>query len=309
MSLSWRKLGHVYVARGERAWQTTHAYCPTAFSLDADRIRVLCAFLDAEKVGRVGWVDVDARRPTRVLAVSERPALDAGVPGAFDDHGVTPLSAVRTAEGRLWLYYAGWQLGSAVRYFLFTGLAESADDGASFLRVSDAPILDRCNGELHVRTGAHVRAEAGGGWSMWYAGGSEWVGGGEGAKPRYALRHVTSSDGVRWPDLGEVVLAPRGDDELGFGRPCVLPHGDGLRMWYSLRTLSRGYRLGYAESPDGRVWERHDERAGLALSDSGWDSEMVCLSCVLPTEHGTYLFYNGNNYGETGFGVAVAEGR
>ena len=306
MSWEWRKLGHVYMARGERPWQATHAYCPTAFLLDEDRIRVLCAFLDAEKVGRVGWVDVDAGEPTRVLAVSERPALDVGAPGTFDDHGVTPLSVTRTADGRLRLYYAGWQLGIRIRYFLFTGLAESADDGESFKRVSEAPVLDRCDGELYVRSSVLVRADDGG-WSMWYAGGSEWVGGGEAAKPRYALRHVRSSDGVHWPDGGEVILSPRDDDEIGFSRPCVLPHGKGLRMWYSLRTLSRGYHLGYAESLDGRLWERHDEQAGIAVSDSGWDSEMVCLSCVLPTEHGTYLFYNGNNYGETGFGVAVGE--
>ena len=35
---------------------------------------------------------------------------------------------------------------------------------------------------------------------------------------------------------------------------------------------------------------------------------MVGLSSVVETREGTYLFYNGNNYGETGFGVAVAEG-
>jgi len=308
VSIRWRKLGRVYVARGERAWQATHAYCPTAVDLADGRIRVLCAFLDADKVGRVGWVDVDASAPATVLEVSAAPALDIGVPGAFDDHGVTPLSVVRTGDGALRLYYAGWQLGVGVRYFLFTGLAESRDDGRTFARVSQAPVLDRCDGELHTRTGIHVRPDAGGGWRAWYAGGSEWVGDGDQAKPRYALRHVRSVDGIHWPDLGDVVLAPRGPDELGFGRPCVMAHGDGLRMWYSLRSLAHGYgRLGYAESGDGEAWERHDEDSGLVVSDSGWDSEMVCLSCLLETEHGTYLFYNGNNYGETGFGVAVAE--
>jgi hypothetical protein len=149
-----------------------------------------------------------------------------------------------------------------------------------------------------VRTGVHVQPN-GTGYAMWYAGGSDWVG----EKPRYSLRHVHSADGVRWPDGGEVVLAPQGDDELGFGRPCVL----GDRMWYSLRTVSKGYRMGYAES-DGTTWERRDDLAGIEVSTSGWDSEMVCLSCVLETPHGTYLFYNGNGYGTTGFGVAVLDG-
>lgn len=307
MSIRWRKLGRVYVAQGERTWAQTHAYCPTPVALGDGRVRVFCAFLDADKVGRAGWVDVDERDPSRVLGVSERPVLDIGAPGTFDDSGVTPLSVVTLADGTLRLYYAGWQLGTRVRYFLFTGVAESRDGGESFERVSEAPVLDRSDGELHVRTGVHVRDD-GAQWRMWYAGGSDWVGDGAGAKPRYAMRHLASPNGIDWGAHGAVCLEPDGDDELGFGRPYVMAGGGRLRMWYSVRTLSKGYRLGYAESGDGLQWERRDGDAGLAVSASGWDSEMVCLSCLLPTAHGTYLFYNGNNYGETGFGVAIGEG-
>jgi len=305
--VTWRKLGRVYVASGEQPWALTHAYCPTPLALDDGRMRVFCAFLDGEGVGRTGFVDVDAEDPTRVLGVSERPVLDVGAPGTFDDNGVTPLSVCRDDEGRVRLYYAGWQLGVRVRYYLFTGLAISEDEAATFARVSQAPILDRRDGELHMRTGVHVQ-RGDGGWRMWYAGGSDWVEEpGRPAKPRYALREIASADGVAWPGAGRICLAPQGPDELGFGRPCVLVDGDGLRMWYSLRTLTKGYRIGYAESADGRAWRRHDDRAGIDVSADGWDSEMVCLSAIHRGANGTFLFYNGNNYGETGFGVAVAE--
>ena len=301
--MRWRRLGRVYVAEGHAPWARTHAYCPTPLPPRDGRLRVLCAFLDERRVGRLGWVDVDAEDPTRVLGVATRPALDVGRPGAFDDNGVTPLSVVALDDGRLRLYYAGWQLGVHVRYALFTGLAESADGGETFTRVSEAPVLDRCDGELAMRTGGHVRREDGG-YRMWYAGGSEWVG----DKPRYALRSATSEDGVRWQAPGEVVLPPLGDDELGFGRPYVLRDGERWRMWYSLRTLSVGYRLGYAESADGVAWERRDEDAGLEQSTGAWDSEMAGLACLAQTGGRTWLFYNGNGYGATGFGVAVAEG-
>lgn len=306
--MRWRKLGRVHVADGRREWARTHACCPTPIALSDGRVRVLCAFLDSSKVGRVGYVDIDAADPTNVIAVSKRPVFDIGEAGAFDDSGVTPLSACRDDDGAIRLYYAGWQLGVRVRYFLFAGLAVSEDDGETFRRVSRAPILDRRDGELHMRTGVHVRRDEGG-WRMWYAGGSEWVGSpGVDLKPRYALREIASDDGLRWPGGGRVCLEPQGADELGFGRPCVLARpGGGLRMWYSLRTLGRGYRIGYAEAPDSRSWERHDERGGIDISARGWDSEMVCLSAIHETAGGTYMFYNGNNYGETGFGVAVAE--
>jgi hypothetical protein len=270
------------------------------------RIRVLCAFLDADRIGRCGWVEVDAEQPDRVLAVSRQPALDVGAPEAFDEHGVTPLSVVRLPDGLLRLYYAGWQRGGGgARYTLFTGAAHSDDDGVSFERVSETPVLDRADGELHVRSSGHVRP-SGDGWRMWYAGGSEWVGTGDHAKPRYALRHAASADGLTWPG-GSVCLAPE-PGELGFSRPCIVERDGSMRMWYSLRTVARTYELGYAESRDGLEWRRLDDRAGLERGPEGaWDGEMVGLSSLVETADDTFLFYNGNGYGATGFGVAIAE--
>ena len=298
----------MYCADGEHTWARSHAYCPTAFvRADHDHVRVLCAFLDADRVGRCGWVDVDAGCPNRVIAVSSKPVLDVGRPGTFDEHGVTPLSIVRLDSGRLRLYYAGWQRAVGVRYTLFTGAAESNDDGASFWRISETPLLDRADGELHMRTGALV-VHSGNRWRMWYAGGSEWVGSGANAKPRYSLRHVASDDGVNWPRTGMVCLEPA-PDELGFGRPCVLQSDAQLQMWYSRRSLAGGYDLGYATSTDGLRWHRHDSLAGVQRGPAGaWDGEMLGLSCMLETRSDMLLFYNGNGYGATGFGVAIAEG-
>ena len=303
--MSWRKLGRVYVAAGERDWQQTHAFCPTVLDL-GERLRVFCAFLDAQKVGRCGYVDVSSDDPTVVIDVSAAPVLDIGEPGAFDDNGVTPLSVLRLSDGRVRLYYAGWQLGVRVRYQLFTGAAESTDDGRTFTRVSRAPVLDRSDGELSTRTGGTVHRE-GERFRMWYAGGSDWITTASGAvRPHYALRHAASADGLDWPRAGEVCLEPR-EHEHGFGRPAVV-HEDGVyRMWCSVRRVDIGYRMGYAESADGLAWERDDARAGLDVSEHGWDSEMVCMAAVHDTPTGRYLFYNGNDYGATGFGVAVAD--
>jgi hypothetical protein len=286
---------------------TSHAYCPTPILLDGgERVRVLCAFLDADRIGRCGWVDVDPRNPARAVAVSERPVLEVGRPGTFDEHGVTPLSAVRLDDGRLRLYYAGWQRGVGVRYALFTGVAESLDDGDSFTRVSEAPVLDRSDGELHVRSSVLVQPD-GEGWQMWYAGGSDWHGSGSDARPRYDLRHVRSPDGLAWPRTGTVCLETRAD-ELGFARPSILRRDGTLCMWYGRRALSGAYQLGFATSHDGLVWQRRDDEANLPLGSAGeWDSGMVGLSSIAETAHGTYLFYNGNGYGATGFGVAIAE--
>ena len=131
-----------------------------------------------------------------------------------------------------------------MHYTLFTGAAESEDDGASFTRVSQAPLLDRADGELYTRTGVFV-TRLGRRWRMWYAGGAEMVGG---ARMQAALCAAPpiSRDGIAWPRAGEVCLQPRAD-ELGFGRPCVLEEDGTLHMWYSRRSIERGYDLGLCD--------------------------------------------------------------
>ena len=61
------------------------------------------------------------------------------------------------------------------------------------------------------------------------------------------------------------------------------------------------------ESKDGIAWERRDEEAGIDVSPSGFDSDMIEYSYVFEHKGVKYMMYNGNNYGYGGVGLAVAE--
>jgi predicted GH43/DUF377 family glycosyl hydrolase len=301
--MRWEKLGLVYQANGSQPWAQSHAFIPTPLLRDERTIRVYAAFLDRDKIGRVGYVEVDAQDPRRVLTVSQRPVLDIGEPGTFDDNGVTPISIVEH-QGRLFLYYVGWQLGVRVRYYLFIGLAVSEDGGETFRRYSRTPVLERSDDELFVRTACHVMIEDGR-WRMWYIGGSDWVQASGKSVPSYTLRYLESADGRTWGKSGRKCMSFASADEYGFGRPYVVRQDGKYCMWYSIRTFSKGYRLGYAESLDGLAWQRKDDQVGIDVSPEGWDSEMMCFGALVNASGRAYLFYNGNNYGQTGFGVAV----
>ena len=119
--------------------------------------------------------------------------------------------------------------------------------------------------------------------------------------------HARSADGVVWSADGDALLAPNLPDEYALGRPSVVRDGDLYRMWYSIRSHSRPYRIGYAESADGLAWTRRDEEVGIAKSAEGWDSEMICYPAVIDAGGRRLMFYNGNRHGATGFGVAVLE--
>jgi hypothetical protein len=86
----------------------------------------------------------------------------------------------------------------------------------------------------------------------------------------------------------------------------VVRDPDMYRMWYCYR--GDRYRIGYAESPDGLVWQRKDEQAGIDVSSEGWDSEMLAYPHVFDHEGQRYMLYNGNDYGKTGIGLAVLKG-
>jgi len=304
--MRWRKLGLVYAADGKLPWAQSHAFAPTPVMMQNGVIRVYVTSCDGDMVGRVGHVDLDAADPTRILRVADAPVLDIGAPGCFDDNGVVCTSVVEVGD-ELWMYYAGFQLGKKVRYYLFSGRAVSADGGKTFIRQSAVPILDRSDGERFVRSGPFVLRDGPSRFRMWYISGDEFINVAGKDVPRYGIRYLESADGIGWSRSGVPVISPAGDDEYGFGRPFVTRTPSGYRIWYSLRSRSNWYRIGFADSEDGLTWTRHDDDAGIDVSASGWDSGIVCYAAVFQSNGQTFMLYNGNDYGRTGFGAAVLE--
>ncbi len=306
--MRWKKLGIVYRPDGSRPWARSHAMIPTPLRIDQSVIRVFVTCCDDEGIGRPGYVDVLASDPTRVIAVSEAPLLDLGEPGTFDENGVLLCSVVDADDGNWNMYYVGFELGTRIRYRLLTGLAHSHDGGRTFARISRTPVLERSNSELYFRCGPCCLKERGR-YRLWYVAGSNWIDVDGKSMPVYDIRYAESDDGVHWPQEGTVQIPITEPDEHGFGRPYVIPKpGGGYRMFYSVRRRSlRAYRLGYAESQDGLVWQRMDDRLNLDVTPGGFDSEAIMYAAPVQVGDRLYVFYNGNDFGREGFAVAVLE--
>lgn len=306
--MRWTKLGLVYKPDGSMSWATSHAMVPTPVRLNSETIRVFVTFCDEDGIGRPGFVDVCARDPRHVLRVSSSPLLDLGLPGTFDENGMLACSVVDFGDGRMYMYYAGFELGTKIRYRLLSGLAVSTDSGESFRRHAPTPILERSASEFYFRGGPYcLLGDAG--FRLWYVAGSEWTELEGKSMPVYDVRYAESQDGVLWPSEGEVQIAVSKPDEHGFGRPCVIAKpGGGYRMFYSVRRRSlSAYRMGYAESPDGREWTRMDDQLGLDVTPGSFDSDAIMYAAPLDVDGTLYVFYNGNDFGRDGFAVARLE--
>ena len=298
--MKWERRGLVWAPEGTADWARHSALQPTAIAVDDSAIRVFAGLRAADGASRVGWVDVDAADPTRVLRACQHPALDLGRPGTFDDNGVVPAAVVRRG-GRLYLYYAGYMLAHRVRFLAFGGLAMSDDGGQSFERLAEVPLTDRTPDELTFRV-IHCLLEEVGTWRAWYGGGSGFLSHEGRTLATYDIRTMESRDGFDFPRRGRtaIALAP---GEQRVGRPCVMRTGSLYRMFFCAAAIGENYRLAYAESADGIEWTR--KPLGLDIPPGSWDSAMAAYPNVVSHGGRVFLFYNGNDYGRQGFGCAV----
>jgi hypothetical protein len=303
--LAWCKRGLVFepARNGVGGWMRHSALTPTPLRLDEQTIRVYAGFRDEQGISRIGYVDLAASDPMRVLRVSAQPVLDIGRGGCFDDNGMI-LGDVVQAPGGLHMFYVGFQRVAKAKFLAFTGLAVSTDGGERFQRLQETPILDRAPGRSTIAA-VHSASWENGRWRLWYAVGDDWETIGGQAFPRYHIRYVEAASLAEIPRQDHVCLLPRGT-EYRIGRPRVYRMDGRYVMYFTWGNLAGEYFPGLAYSDDGLRWERHDEALGVDLSPHGWDSRTLCYPALLRQDQGWLMFYNGNDMGVDGFGLATA---
>jgi hypothetical protein len=301
--MSWMRLGAVFVPDGQQPWARSHAALPMPVHLEGDVFRFFYSSRDAEQRSHVGWVDVELSETPRVLRVADKPVLSPGEDGSFDDSGISIGCVIEAGDGFA-LYYMGWNLGVRSPWRNAIGLARTPTLQAPFERLSPGPILDRSPEDPYTLTYPCVIQLGPHDWRMWY--GSNLAPSLNMEELRHVVKTAVSRDGIRWERNGSTVLGLTTPEEKALVRPSVVRVGQSYLM--SFATRGAHYRLGGAWSADGIQWERIDATMGLDPSNEGWDADMICYPALFWHRERLWLAYNGNGYGETGFGLAVWNG-
>ncbi len=309
--MKWKKLGRVFEIEERKKWSWSHAQLPVA-DVMGERIRVYYSTRDKKNMSRPSYFEVSANNPRQVVYEHQRPLMQLGKTGTFDDCGVMP-SWVATDGRRKYMYYVGWNRRINTPYQNSVGLAISDDGGEIFERISEGPLWGRNMVDPYFCGTMCVLKEKGL-WRGWYMSSTGWIEYRQKKEPKYLIKYAESRDGIVWKREGVVAVDYKSEDEGGIVKASVIKVKGKYLMWYSYRketryriNRARGYRIGWAESKDGLKWKRMDEKVGIQLSASGWDAKMQCYPHVIKVGKKWLMFYNGNGFGQSGIGIAEAK--
>ena len=259
----------------------------------------------------IAFVDFDKDFST-VLNISTKNVIELGGLGAFDEHGIFPINILKH-DGKIWAYTCGWSRRVSVSVETSTGFAISEDDGLSFKKTGSGPVLTSSLLEPMLVGDSFVKYYEGV-FHMWYIFGKRWKEAEANEPPArvYKIAHATSTDGINWQkEEGKQIITDTLNEDECQALPTVIKIGNRYHMYFCYRqatdfrkNVNRGYRLGYAWSDDLIGWTRDDVNAGISFSETGWDSEMMCYPHIFECDDKVYLFYNGNEFGKHGFGLA-----
>jgi predicted GH43/DUF377 family glycosyl hydrolase len=94
--------------------------------------------------------------------------------------------------------------------------------------------------------------------------------------------------------------------EAVVSKPSVLRIGRTYHMWLSVFSMDdTGYRLGYARSRDGVLWQRFSDQEILPLAPGGFDSRNQSYPNVVEVGDELWMFYAGDTFGAKGLGLAT----
>lgn len=298
----WKKLGRVYDAPMLHPKLLSHAANPLPVHLNGDVFRIFFSGRDSENRSSVGFVDIDiCTRET--LRASSQPVFLHGPEGSFYSHGVS-IGNCYQANGQRYMLFMGWHSPADAHWYGQIGRLRLTKDFS--LELDDEQPLLPLDPEDAISLSYPWVQEEAGQYHMWYGSTLTWQAPTGGML--HTLNYATSNDGNHWLRKGRSVPYEIGVAQA-FSHPTVLGNRrDGYEMWFSYRDdVGMKYRIGYATSPSGEKWHLALNEAGIVVSSEGWDSEMIEYPYVFRHNGHTYMLYCGNDYGKSGFGLAIRE--
>ena len=256
------------------------------------------------------FIDVEAGNPKNILRKPTGPLLSVGEKGLFDWAGIMPTEIIQVNDQK-YLYYIGWSNRIDVPYHNNLGLAISKDQGQTWTKFSDGPVFSTSHNEPGYIGTISIIKQSAQLYFGYYLSCRKWKEYQGRMEPMYDIKIATSENLIDWLPLNKTAVGLE-NDEGGISKASILKIDSKFYLWYAIRNatdyrdnIANSYRIKCAESSDLIHWNRTKD-LGLDIDPkSHWENMMVEYPHVFEFENQIYMLYNGNGFGETGFGYAI----
>lgn len=317
--MKWKKLGKIFDPGDVMLPNNCKEFAqsPQALVFD-DFIRIYFSTRELDSntgkyLSHVAYIELD-KSFKKILNVSDKTVIPLGELGCFDEHGIFPFNVLRDGD-HIKAYTCGWSRRISVSVETATGLAVSHDNGITFNKLGSGPVFSASLHEPFL-VGDSFVMKIGEVYHMWYIFGQRWLSTAGDADPErvYKIAQATSRNGIDWIRDSKPIIDDRIDQDECQALPSVIFWKGKFRMYFCYRHAvnfrndrTRGYRIGYAYSPDLKNWTRADEEAVFNKTEDSWDLDMMCYPHIFKVDDQVFLLYNGNEFGRFGFGLAALE--
>ena len=292
----WKSKGLIFKSSEKIKSIKSHAWVPTPIKLNNEVYKVFYAGRDKYNHSNIFSFDYSFKK-NKVIKYTKKPLLKKGRLGCFDDCAVIP-SHIIIYKKKYYLYYIGWTKGGSVPYISSLGLAVSKNINGKFVRLSEAPILGKSKDEPIFVASCFVEKKKN--FEMWYTSNKYWKKSRNQFIPKYNIRLAVSKNGIDWKSKKDAIKF-KSKKEIAITRPWIIKINGKQIMFYSYR--GKNYKIGIAIKNNNK-WKRNDKKICFKKSSDLFDNKMYEYGAVVKYKNQTFMFYNGNNYGEKGVGIA-----
>lgn len=293
--MNWKKHGQIYFVDNLNPLLLTHASNPLPIFLKDDIYRIYYTGRNKNNQSSVSYVDIDIVLK-KVIYDHKQTIVEFGDENSFYSHGIS-VGNMWEQDGSRYIGFMGWQVPKNGHW--------RGDIGKFDIDNKKITMMLGISEEDKISLSYPFILKEKNLYKMWYGSTINWTS--QNNEMIHVIKYATSSDGIIWSHKGLAIPYEIGKAQA-FSRPSVVKSHDKYHMWFSYRSGDgTPYRIGYANSEDGELWQLQLQESNLTVSDSGWDSDMICYPYVFQHKNKLYMLYNGNNYGKYGFGLASCD--
>ena len=237
----------------------------------------------------------------------KNPLLNRGAVGTYNEYGVIPSCSI-SLKDKYALYTIGFDSRNNSIFHASTGLAY-LDKNLKLIKELKGPVLERGPNDPFWAASPYVLKE-GKKYKMFYTSSYDYkyIKSIDKSHHLYDIKLRVSNNPEYFRNNSETVVTSLNPNEYAIARPCLIDLKGELYLFYCKREteFSKDYMIFTKKINNNKISipEKKDNLLIInSLNDKNFQ-ECQCYPYIIKYNNYLILFYNGLNYGKTGFRIA-----